>query len=144
MGELSVGQTLGEKNPVAGGVVVDFGETAGWRESAYWVPMGGGTLVTCDAIQNCVDVGGASFLGRIMTNLMGFKGGVIVPPADLVERVVDAGDELGWPCLLRTGYYPTECDWENACQGPDWVASHVVKLIKDECEDIFGDRPAGS
>ena len=80
MGKLSVDRTLGPDGPVAGGVVVDYGETAGRREGAYLVPAGGGTLVTCDAIQNCADTEGASFLGRIVTSLMGFKGGVIVPP----------------------------------------------------------------
>ncbi len=80
MGELSVDRSLGPDGPVAGGTAVDFGETAGWREGAYLLPMGGGTLVTCDAIQNCVDTEGASFLGRIVTSAMGFRGGVIVPP----------------------------------------------------------------
>ena len=80
MGELSVDRTLGPDGPIPGGVVVDYGETVGWRESAYWIPMGGGTLVTCDAIQNCADSEGASFLGRIMSSVMGFRGGVVVPP----------------------------------------------------------------
>lgn len=71
---------LGPDGPVAGGVVVTFAGTRGWREVAYWVPLGGGTLVTCDAVQNCADTDGASFLGRVMMSLMGFKGGVIVPP----------------------------------------------------------------
>ncbi len=80
MGGLSVDCALGPDGPVSGGIVVDYGETAGWRESAYWVPTGGGTLVTCDAIQNCADMQGASFLGRMMTSVMGFRGGVVVPP----------------------------------------------------------------
>ena len=80
LGQLSVDRSLGPEGPVAGGVVVDYGETAGWRDGAYLVPMGGGTLVTCDAIQNCADTDGASFLGRMITSLMGFKGGVVVPP----------------------------------------------------------------
>ncbi len=79
LGELNADRSLGAESPVAGGVVVDYGDTAGWRESAYLVPMGGGTLVTCDAIQNCADKEGASFLGSILTSLMGFRGGVIVP-----------------------------------------------------------------
>ncbi len=79
MGGLSGDRSLGPDGPVSGGVVVDYGDTAGWREAAYWVPAAGGTLVTCDAIQNCVDLG-VSFLGRVMTSLMGFKGGVVVPP----------------------------------------------------------------
>ena len=80
MGQLSIDRSLGPDGPIAGGVVVDYGETAGWREGAYLVPMGGGTLVTCDAIGNYADSEGASFLGRIMMSVMGFKGGVVVPP----------------------------------------------------------------
>lgn len=80
MGKLSVDRTLGPEGPVSGGVVVDYGETRGWREGAYWVPMGGGTLVTCDSVQNCVDTEGASFGGRMIMSVMGFKGGVVVPP----------------------------------------------------------------
>lgn len=80
MGDLRVDNTLGPDGPVDGGVVVDYGKTAGWREGAYLVPIGGGTLVTCDAIQNCADTEGASFFGRIPGSLMGFKGGVINPP----------------------------------------------------------------
>jgi hypothetical protein len=72
-------RTLGPDGPVSGGTVVDFAGTSGWREAAYHVPHGRGTLVTCDVIQNCADTEGYSFVGRIMTSMMGFKGGVIVP-----------------------------------------------------------------
>ena len=78
--KLTPGETLTGEGPIKGGVVVDFGQTAGWRESAYWVPVGGGTLVTCDAVQNCADKEFTSFGGKIMTSVMGFKGGVVVPP----------------------------------------------------------------
>ncbi len=80
LGQLSVDRSLSAEGPIAGSVVVDYGETAGFREGAYLVPMGGGTLVTCDAIQNCADTDGASFLGRMIMSVMGFKGGVVVPP----------------------------------------------------------------
>lgn len=76
---ITASRTLGPEGPVAGGEVVHYPGTHGWREVGYWVPLGGGTLVTCDAIQNHADTEGASFLGRVMTSLMGFKGGVIVP-----------------------------------------------------------------
>jgi hypothetical protein len=74
---LTPGQSLAGKGPVEDGVVIDYGQTAGWRESAYWVPAGGGTLVTCDAVQNCEDTEFASFGGKMMTSVMGFKGGVV-------------------------------------------------------------------
>ena len=43
-------------------------------------PAAGGTLVTCDAVQNQADTEFASFGGKLMMSAMGFKGGVIVPP----------------------------------------------------------------
>jgi hypothetical protein len=78
--DLAPGEILTGEGPVEGGAVVDYGQTAGWRESAYWVPAGGGTLVTCDAVQNCEDTEFASFGGKLMSSVMGFKGGVVVPP----------------------------------------------------------------
>jgi hypothetical protein len=80
-------QTWGKANdkpltgegPIGGGVVVELTGTSGWRECAYWTPLGGGTLVTCDAIQNCADTEGASFMARSMMPFLGFKGGVIQP-----------------------------------------------------------------
>lgn len=45
MGGLAVDRVFGPDGPIAGGVVVDYARTAGWRESAYWVPAAGGTLV---------------------------------------------------------------------------------------------------
>lgn len=80
LGTIKATRVLGPDGPVAGGVVVNYPGTRGWREVAYWVPAGGGTLVTCDAVQNCADTEGTTFVGRVMTSLMGFKGGVIVPP----------------------------------------------------------------
>ncbi len=77
---LASSATLGPEGPIEGGIVHDFGETAGWREAAYHVPMAGGTLLTCDSLQNCADTEGASFLGRVTMSMMGFKGGVVVPP----------------------------------------------------------------
>ncbi len=69
---------LGPEGPNAGGRVFGFPGTSGWRESGYWIPNGGGTLITCDALQNHADTEHTSFLARLMTPLMGFKGGVIV------------------------------------------------------------------
>lgn len=76
------GQTLGKDGsgggPIAGGkLLVVVGPKT--PEAAYWLPNAGGTLITCDAIQNHVDKVGTSFLAKIMTPLLGFKGGVIVP-----------------------------------------------------------------
>jgi hypothetical protein len=76
---LTSSATLGPDGPVPGATVVDFGRTGGWREAAYFLPYGNGTLVTCDVVQNHVDKEGATFLASIMTSMMGFKGGVIVP-----------------------------------------------------------------
>jgi hypothetical protein len=64
--------------PVAGGKVLAFPGTSGWTEVAYLAPRGGGTLVSCDALQHHVDLEHTSFLARVLTPPMGFKGGLIV------------------------------------------------------------------
>ena len=111
LSNLTPGETLSGEGPVKGGVVVDYGQTAGWRESAYWVPAGGGTLVTCDAIQNCEDTEFASFGGKLMTSVMGFKGGVVVPP--MWRRF----QKVSGPVLADTLSRLTELSFENLVTG---------------------------
>ena len=73
-------KSLGPSSPVLDSLVLHFPGTTGWRECALCLKRGGGTLIACDALQNHADGEGASLLGRIMTPLLGFKGGVIVAP----------------------------------------------------------------
>lgn len=72
---------LGPDSPFSGATVIEYEGTKGWRECAVLVTNAGGTLVTCDALQNHVDGDkeGTSFLARVMTPMMGFKGGLIAP-----------------------------------------------------------------
>jgi hypothetical protein len=79
IGSLTSSRTLGPDSPIPGATVVSYGKTAGWLEAAYLTPLGGGTLVTCDAVQNHVDTEGLSLMAKLVTPLLGFKGGVIVP-----------------------------------------------------------------
>lgn len=79
LGGVPAGRTLGPDGPVAGGVVIDLTCPKGGREASYWIPHGGGTLVTCDAVQHHVDGELASWLARRISPLLGFSGGVIVP-----------------------------------------------------------------
>jgi len=69
---------LGPDAPIPGARVLAFSGTSGWAECALWIPNGGGTLVATDALQNHVDTEGSSTLVRLLTPMMGFKGGVIV------------------------------------------------------------------
>lgn len=73
-------RAFGPEGPITGGKVFGYPGTSGWRESGYYIPHAGGTYISCDALQNHADMDGASLLARIMTPLMGFKGGVIVAP----------------------------------------------------------------
>jgi hypothetical protein len=77
---VTTSRVLGPDSPIAGGVVIDYPGTSGWRERGYVVHHGGGTLIATDAIQNHADGEGGSFLGGVVTRMMGFKGGVIVAP----------------------------------------------------------------
>jgi len=76
----SATKALGPSCPIAGGKVVEYPGTSGWLECGLWIPNGGGTLITTDAIQNHADAEYTSLFGRVMSSLMGFKGGVIVAP----------------------------------------------------------------
>ena len=60
------------------GGVVEISGTAGGSEVALWRPPGGGTLITCDALQNHADGPHTSTLTRVLGPLAGFGGGVIV------------------------------------------------------------------
>ncbi|MEZ4361594.1 MAG: hypothetical protein R3B48_15510 [Kofleriaceae bacterium] len=72
---------LGPDTPLDGAVVLDYPGIAGGRECGLWLPAGGGTLVTCDALQNHDgNEQFASWFGKVMTPILGFKGGVIVAP----------------------------------------------------------------
>lgn len=71
-------RTLGPDSPLPGAQVYRFASVRR-VEGAVWLPGEGGTLVTCDAIQHHVDLEGTSWFARVMTPLLGFKGGVIVP-----------------------------------------------------------------
>lgn len=75
---LTADRLLGNDCPVPGGRVIVIAGTK-HPEAALWVPHGGGTLITCDAVQHHVDTEGASLFARVMTPILGFKGGVIVP-----------------------------------------------------------------
>jgi hypothetical protein len=77
-GGISAARKLSTNGPVANGRVLAFPGISGWAEVAYLTPHGGGTLVTCDALQHHVDLQHTSFFMRVMTPLMGFKGGLIV------------------------------------------------------------------
>lgn len=79
IGSLTSDRTLGPDSPIPGATVVRYGKTAGWIEAGFMTPLGGGTLVTCDAVQNHVDTDGLSLMAKLVTPLLGFKGGVIVP-----------------------------------------------------------------
>lgn len=79
-GRVTATQALGPAVPIPGARLLRYPGTRGWHESALLLPHGEGTLVSCDALQNHADFDGANFVGRIMTPLLGFKGGVIVPP----------------------------------------------------------------
>lgn len=71
---------LGPDSPLRDARVLALPGANGWRECMYWLPNGGGTLVACDALQNHADTEGASFLAKLVTPMMGFKGGLIVAP----------------------------------------------------------------
>ena len=102
---------LGPDSPLRDARVVEFPGISGWRECAYWVPNGSGTLIACDALQNHADTEGTSLLARVITPLMGFKGGLIVAPMWRKYQKV-AGAQVG------AAFAPTlELPFANAVTG---------------------------
>lgn len=69
------GKTLAPETPIPGAKAFVL---PGTSEAVVWLPNGGGTLVTCDSVQNHADTEGASLFARWFTPLLGFKGGVLV------------------------------------------------------------------
>lgn len=77
-GKVPRDHVLEGEGPIPGGRVFRLANTRN-HEAAYLIPQGGGTLLTCDALQNHCDAEGLSWLARLMTPLLGFKGGLIIP-----------------------------------------------------------------
>ena len=76
---ITADETLEGEGPIPGGQALLYSGNEGWCEGAYLIPGGGGTLVSCDALQNCADHEFSNFGGKMVAKMMGFKGGVIVP-----------------------------------------------------------------
>lgn len=106
------GRTLGPDAPVPGSHAVVL---PGTSEAVVWLPHGGGTLVTCDSVQNHADVEGVSFLARWTMPMLGFTGGLLAPArmwrrikkldADGVKRAFAPLAELSFQNLV-TGHGP--------------------------------------
>lgn len=77
---ISADETLTGEGPIPGGRSVLYRGNEGWCEGAYLIPGGGGTLVTCDAIQNHADHEFSSFGGRMALRIAGVPSMVAVPP----------------------------------------------------------------
>ena len=65
-------------------------------------------------------------------------------PADfapLCIRIINAGNELGWPFFLRTDYLSGKHSWKDTCyvSNPKCVAKRVVCLVEESImADIIG------
>lgn len=61
--------------------------------------------------------------------------------ADLVASLTAAGDNLGWPCFLRTGHGSGKHDWAHTCyvSARRAVAPHVAALVEwSHMVDLMG------
>ena len=75
----SADELLAGEGPIPGGLSVLYRGNAGWCEGAYLIAGGGGTLVTCDAIQNHNDHEFTSFGGRMALKVARVPSRVAVP-----------------------------------------------------------------
>ncbi len=79
LASISADETLAGEGPIPGGRSVLYRGNEGWCEGAYLIPGGGGTLVTCDAIQNHADHEFTNFGGRMVLRIAGVPSVVAVP-----------------------------------------------------------------
>lgn len=70
-GELATDRELGDESPIEGATVFSFRTTAE-PEAAIVIGAGGGTLLTCDAVTNLVDLDGSEGCEGIITAEHGF------------------------------------------------------------------------
>lgn len=59
----------------------------------------------------------------------------------LCERIVLAGDDLGWPLFLRTDYLSGKHNWKFTCciSRPKDIRGHVARLVEEsEMADLAG------
>lgn len=76
------------------------------------------------------------------------EGSQPAPPAEkmaeLFQWIREAGDEMGWPCFLRTGMGSGKHSWKRTCflERPEDIEKHVWALVEwsHEC-DMFGGVP---
>jgi hypothetical protein len=60
---------------------------------------------------------------------------------NFVMEVQVAGEEMGWPCFLRTDYTSHKHDWEKTCflKRPESVTAHVLAIVEfSEMADLLG------
>jgi hypothetical protein len=60
---------------------------------------------------------------------------------EVVRRLGDAGDGIGWPCFLRTGHGSGKHQWNDTCYVParSELAQHVFNLIEwSHVVDLMG------
>ncbi len=52
---------------------------------------------------------------------------------DPCSKIIDAGNQLGWPIFLRTDYFSGKYNWKDTCYvlGPKNVPDHVSRLTKE-------------
>ena len=62
---------------------------------------------------------------------------------DLVTAVSAAGEQMGWPCFLRTAHTSGKHRWDETCwlTDPGDVVAHLVALVEDS---MINDLPIGA
>jgi hypothetical protein len=94
--------------PIPGAKLIVFKKKKPEFECAMWIPQGGGTLVSCDAIQNGATPDHASFLGQGFCSMVGFAKPCNCP---FMWRQLYGMDH--WNEMERI----LALDWDNLCSG---------------------------
>ena len=117
-------RTLGSECPIPGARLCELKNTRGWLETTLLLPGDGGTMIATDVLQNYVDQENVSLMARLMTPLMGFKGGLIIAPMWRKFQKIKPGD------LPETMASVLSCDFDTlVCgHGPPIVGAAAAKV----------------
>ncbi|SHF35592.1 hypothetical protein SAMN04487965_2019 [Microbulbifer donghaiensis] len=81
--------------PVPGGRFVEFSHSR-FPEAVLWVPLNGGLLLSCDALQFWQSWHGCSWCGRNLLRLAGFRRGMQVAPTWRLRMTPEGCDPAHW------------------------------------------------
>lgn len=104
------------------------------NDLSYWYPLIEGLVPTPETRIVKTEVDLLAFLDKGDDEGFG-------PMWDFIDELAEAGEEVGWPCFLRTGHGSDKHSWKRSCFVSDVkkLPSHVMALVEwSEMADFLG------